>query len=133
MSPPLDAALVGLVVLDHPDAADVDETWIASTGWRGVAHALARHRTAGGDLGDIIAAGAALDAAGVDFPRTRAAEAAVAADESVASAVLRAGRARRRRLELRRLAARLEVIALADADVIPTQVERVRAALAEVA
>src|SRR5262245_15720181 len=79
----LDAALLGFVIAEHATARDVTPEWFRAPRWQHAAHALVRHRDTGGQLGDIIVAGAVLDAAGVPFPRSTAAEAVIAAQEAV--------------------------------------------------
>jgi hypothetical protein len=102
--PELDAALAGLVVLEHSAASAVDATWCERPRWTRVVRELRRHQAQGGSLGDVIAAGAVLEAAAIDFPRATAAEAVIAASEAApAPQVVAVARARWLRLRLRRL------------------------------
>jgi hypothetical protein len=128
--PLLDQVLAGLVMQDHPAAADVDDSWIAAPRWRRVLRALTTHRRDGGQLGDILIAAAVLDSAGVDFPLTTAAEAVVAVLESAPAAyVVDRARERTVRLRVHRLARVVEQIADADLDKMPIYLGRVAAEL----
>jgi hypothetical protein len=131
--PELDAVLVGLVVLEDPAAATIDADWFETPRWQRSARVLLRHRGAGRPLGDMLVASGVLEAAGIDFARTIAAEAVVAALEAAPGwAILRQARERLLRLRLWRLARRLQTIAAADVDVIPRYVARVRDELSRV-
>jgi len=107
--PELDAVLMGLVIIEDPNAAAVEIDWFESPRWQRGARVLLRHRAAGGPLGDMIRAGEVLQAAGVDMPWTTAAEAVCATVEAApTSAILRQAQ---ERLRLRRLANLLLVTA----------------------
>jgi hypothetical protein len=97
----LDAALVGVIILDHRIAADVTEAWCATPRWIEAARVLCGYR---GRLGTIFAASAVLAEAGVLFPASTAGEALVAVFEAVPSAVLAAARVRLLRLRAQRVA-----------------------------
>jgi hypothetical protein len=108
----LDATLTGLVVLEHPAAAEIDETWLEAPRWAGVVRVLRTHQARGGTLGDLIVAGDVLDKAGIAFPKTTAAEAALATlDAAPAPYVVARGRERAFRLRVHRLARILDTIA----------------------
>lgn len=63
----LDAVLVGLLILEHPLAAEVTDEWCATPRWREAASILLRHRRRGGQLGDLIVAGEVLRRAHCDL------------------------------------------------------------------
>src|SRR5262249_33191567 len=131
--PELDAVLMGLVILEDPTAATIDADWFETPRWQRCARVLVRHRRAGRPLGDMLVASGVLEIAGIDFARTMAAEAVLAASEGArARAILRQARERLLRLRLRRLARRLQTIAAADVDVIPRHAARLRDELSRV-
>src|SRR5262249_16289960 len=110
--PELDAVLMGLVIIEDPNAAAVEINWFESPRWQRGARVLLRHRAAGRPLGGMIRAGEVLEAAGVDMPWTTAAEAVCATVEAApTSAILRQAQERLPRLPLRRLANLLLVTA----------------------
>jgi hypothetical protein len=110
--PELDAVLMGLVIIEDPNAAAVESDWFESPRWQRSARVLLGHRASGGALGDMIRAGEVLKAAGVDMPWTTAAEAVCATVEAApTSAILRQAQERLPRLRLRRLANLLLVTA----------------------
>lgn len=131
----LDAAVVGLIGLDHPAARDCDETWLEEPRWREAARALCAHRRSGGRLGDLHVAARALEqhAPGMHLPQTTAAEAIIAVDEAASAAVVVSqARDRRWRLQLRRLARFLETASHADAVALPRVVDIAQQVLSEV-
>jgi hypothetical protein len=103
--PVLDVVLAGLIVRDDPAAVEIDESWLEQPRWVGVVRVLRRHQIRGGALGNLIVAGAVLDAAGIAFPRTTAAEAVLAADEAAPAAwLIPLARSRALQLRVRQLA-----------------------------
>jgi hypothetical protein len=104
----LDAVLTGLIVLEHPAATEIDDSWLEAPRWTWAVRVLRRHQARGGTLGDLIVAGAVLEAAGVDLPKTTAAEAVLAADLAApAPWLIERARERALRLRVRRLASLL--------------------------
>jgi hypothetical protein len=150
----LDAALVGLAILDEPIAHELTEEWIATPHWREAASILLRHRRRGGRLGNLIVAGEVLRRAhcdlllcdvdpgadpnhprhsGFDFPWTTAAEAACAvADCASPTVALTEAGQRLPLLQLRRLVQLFETLTTASLAGVYAALPRVRDAIAAI-
>jgi hypothetical protein len=124
--PEFDAALAGFLIVDHPAAAEIRDDWIERARWQRVVHVLRRHRDRGGTLGDIVTAATVLSAAGVDLPKTTAAEAVCATlDAAPAVYVVARGRERALRSRVRRLARILDTIAGIGIEQMPQYLDRI--------
>jgi hypothetical protein len=64
--PTLDAVLVGHIILENPDTADVTEAWLEAPLWREALTILRRAQRQGQQLGDLITAGDVLARAHCD-------------------------------------------------------------------
>jgi hypothetical protein len=124
----VDAALVGLIALEDPLARLVDEGWIRGAPWREAARALLAHRRRGGELGDLLTTATVLvEKTTLYAPNTMAADAILMALEArPVCRFMEHARRRAIRLRLQRAARALDTIAVADVDVIPRHIERVR-------
>jgi hypothetical protein len=125
--PALDVVLAGLIVLEHPAAAEIDESWLEAPRWARVVRALRTHQAGGGALGDLIVAGAVLDAADIRFPKTTAADAVLAADLAApAPWIIARARERALQLRVRRLAWLLAAFSSKDLRAIGQAIEHAR-------